>query len=646
MSNITATGQIPKITTKQSDLDNELIKLCQDTYNIANKETEDSVLEGQAILDLYHNHQWTSAQRTTLTSRGQPVETYNVVKMLSHAMVGYFDTVANQISVEPRHMNSATSAMVVNDSVQYVQDTNDFETIRRKLQLDLLLTGLCVTYETVTPRGVTDAYGREKYDINLERVPSWQVRIDPMSKRDDYLDARYIHRFKWLPEEELVARFGQKKMDSLTEYYNALDGDPTADWFNEYDTTAVGKYRQWNNYQVIHSVVKRKKKYYECVWSNDVMLERKEVSFKKVPFPYRPVKMFDSDKSEYYGAFREVAETQKAINQALIQIQQLINTSKAFVETNAVDDMDEFKKTFNMVNSIVAVTDLQGVRIEDMSKDIVSQYNIIEQALIRIKAVLGINDSFLGQAFASDSGRKVGMQKQSSASQLSIMTDRVTYTNKMIGWDIVNLIQQYWTAEDVIKVSDPINGIRYAKMNVPIQMPTGQVDEQTGKPETQPIMAPEEDPETGNYIKDKDGAIIMTPLNNPDTDVKYSEVDLTVVSSQANNAEERNQLLLETFINGPVGQTMLQLDPAGYLQAAAMMVQESGTKHAPALAQLLRNTAMKISNGEIDPTIAISGGDIQAILGGAMGGSNGGSNAVQGKKSQALQVPTRFNEGE
>jgi len=225
------------------------------------------------------------------------------------------------------------------------------------------------------------------------------------------------------------------------------------------------------------------------------------------------------------------------------------------------------------------------------------------------------------------------------------MTDRVTYTNKMIGWDIVNLIQQYWTAEDMIKVSDPVNGIRYARMNVPIQMPTGQIDPNTGEPITQPIMAPEEDPETGDYLKDKDGNIILTPLNDPATDVKYSEIDLTVVSSQTNNAEERNQLLLETFINGPIGQTMLQMDPAGYLQAAAMMVQESGTKHAPALAKLLRDTAMKISNGEIDPMLAMSGGDIQAIIGGAMGGSNGGSNAVQGKKSQQLQVPTRFNEG-
>ena len=646
MSNITATGQLPTVTIKQSKLDTDLLKLCKDTYEISNNELENSILEGKRMIDLYHNNQWTSAQRNVLTSRGQPVETYNVIKMLAHAMVGYFDTVANQISVEPRHMNSATSALLVNDVVQYIQDSNDYETLRRKTQLDSLLTGLSVVYETVKDTGKTDDYGRVVYEVELERIPSWQVRVDPMARKDDMSDARFQHRFKWIPEEQIEATWGKDKLASLTEYYNDLNGDVTAEWWSEYDSQAIGRYRQWNNYQVIHSVVKHKKKWYECVWSNETMLERKVVTFKKTPFPYRAVKLFESDKAGYYGAFREIAETQIAINQAIVQIQLLINTSKAFVETNAVDNIDEFKKTFNAVNAVVTVTDLAGIKIEDMSKDVAAQYSIISEALTRIKAVLGINDSFLGQAFASDSGRKVGMQKQSSASQLSVLTDRIKYQHKMVGWDIVNLVQQYYTAGQMIAVSDPINGIRYININQPIQMPTGEIDPQTGEPMTQPVFAPEADPETGEYMTDKEGAIILTPLNNPNTDIKYSEVDLKVVSSQTNNAEERNQLLLETFINGPIGQTMLQMNPAGYMQVASMMVQEAGTKHSPAIAKMLQDTAMMISNGKIDPMLAMSGGDIQSIMGGAMGGNAGGGNAVDGKKSQQLQVPTRFNTGE
>jgi len=646
MATITATGQLPTKITNMSKLDTTLLHLCKDTYEISYNELEDSINEGRCMLDYYHNDQWTNNQLRVLTSRGQPAETFNVVKMLTHAMVGYFDTVANQISIEPRHMNSSTSAMIVNDAVQYIQDTNDYETLRRKLQIDSLLTGLCVTYETVVDTGKTDNYGRPIYDISIERVPSWQVRIDPMSKRDDYEDARYIHRYKWLPEEEVIRLWGKAKLEEITAYYNALDGDTTADWWEEYSSEAVGKYRQWNNYQVVHSVVKYKNKIYECLWSGETLLEKKVVSFKKVPFPYRPIKLFEPVKAGYYGAFREIAETQLAINQAIIQIQQLINTSKAFVEKSAVENLDDFKKTFNTVNAVVTVTDLDGIRVEDMSKDIAAQYSIINEALTRIKSVLGINDSFLGQAFASDSGRKVGMQKQSSASQLSVLTDRVKYQHKMVGWDIVNLIQQYWTAERLIAVSDPVNGLRYAMVNKPLLMPNGEIDPKTGQPKMTPIFEPEEDPATGKYLKDKDGAIILTPLNDPDTDVKYAEVQLKVIATNTNNAEERNQLLLETVVNGPIGQALLQMNPAGYMQTAAMMIQESGTKNSPAIAKILNTTAAMVSKGQIDPTLAMSGGDASAIMGAALGGSNGGSNAVQGKKSQQLQVPTRFNNGE
>lgn len=644
MSNITAKGQMA--LSNMSKIDQDLIQLAQDTYRIAQTENAKSVAQGHVALDMYHNRQWTEAQLATLNTRGQPAETFNVFKMLAHAMVGYFDTVANEISVEPTHMNSAVSAMVVNDVVSFVQDRNDYESIRRQLQLDALLTGLAVCYETVKETGQTDQYGRKLYKIELERVPSWQVRIDPMSRRDDMSDSRFTHRFKWLPEEEVHRVWGAKKTKGLVEYYNELDGDPEADWYREYDSAAIGQYRQWNNYQIIHSVVSYKGDQWELVWSNYSLLEKKKVSFKAVRSPYRAVKLYQSDKAGYYGAFEEIIETQKAINQALIQIQQLINTSKAIVEDNAVENMDEFKKTFNRVNGVVVVSDLQGIKIEDMSRDIAAQYTIIDQALIRIKSVLGINDSFLGQAFASDSGRKVQLQSNSSASQLSILTDRIKYMNKMIGWDIVKLAQQYMTGEQFLRVADPVNGARYTAVNQPLMMPTGQEDPANpGQELMQPIFEAEEDPATGEYLKDEDGAIIMTPLNNPDTDIKFAEVDITVVASQSNNAEERNQLLLETFINGPIGAYVGQLDPAAYLQATSLMVQEFGTKHSPALAKLLQDLAAKINNGEVDPTLAMSGGDMQAILGTAMGGSGGGSNAVSGKKSQALQVPTRFNNG-
>ena len=453
-----------------------LIKKCKDMYKISNEAYEPSILEGKEVIDLYHNRQYTSAQLAKLSENGQPAETFNIIKMMTNAMIGYMETIVSEINIEPRYMSSATSALLLNDVVKFTLDTNDFEALEKRVKLDGLLTGLMVIYEEVVPTGILDEQGVEIMDIKLSHIPSWQVRIDHMARLDDYSDARHIHHFKWLTEEEIEDTFGKAVLDRLTEYYNFLDGDMQAEYGREYTVEREnGEYKQYDNYLIVKTIIRDKGKMYSVIWHDDVELEKKDITNSAIKFPYRVVKLSDSDITEYYGPFRDITETQKAINQALLQIQLLVNTSKAFVEDNAVDDVEEFKELFNRVNAIIPVVDLQGIRVEDMSRDVAAQYTIIDQALIRVKAVLGINDSFLGQAFASDSGRKVAMQTQSSASQLSNVTDKVVFLYKMIGQDLVELIKKHYKAEQIFRIAEPLNTQHYIHVNKPIQMPTGEL---------------------------------------------------------------------------------------------------------------------------------------------------------------------------
>ncbi len=647
MATPTAMGQI---TAPDNDSLDDVLIACRDFYKICNDAYENSVREGKEVIDLYHNRQYTAAQLIQIAENGQPAETFNVIKMMSNAMIGYMDTVVSEINIEPRYMGSATTALLLNDVVELTLDQNDFEAVNKKVKLDGLLTGLMVMYEEVVDTGRTDKYGQAINEIRISHIPSWQVRIDPMSSLDNYEDAIGISHFKWLREAELVNLFGQEKIDRLTQYYNFLDGDAEAEYSREYiGGEESGRYKEYDSFLIVKTIIKVGDKIWSVIWSDEVILEKVDISTNSVRFPYRAVKMSDSDISEYYGPFRDITETQKAINQALLQIQLLVNTSKAFVEDNAVDDVEEFKELFSRVNAVIPVQDLQGIKIEDMSRDIMAQYAIIDQALTRIKQVLGINDSFLGQSYASDSGRKVAMQVQSSASQMSSVTDKVQFMFKMIGQDLVKLVQQFYTAEQIFRISDPLNADHYVHINKPIEMPTGQITPQ-GQIVTNLIWTEDLDA-NGEPMTDSDGAIMMKPLTEPDTTLQFSEVDIKVISSNTQNADERNQLLMETFVNGPAGQILMQTNPAGYLRTLAMMVSEFGTKHSIEIARLLMETAMGIEQGSIDPRLAMVGGDLQAIMGAAMGGNNGaggqpggtmpnqGSQAPQGG-SQGPQSPT------
>jgi hypothetical protein len=652
MATPTALGQLPGNRSSTS-LD-PLLQECRDAYKISEEAYRDSITEGKEVIDLYHNRQYTEKQLKKLVEEGRPAETYNIIKMMANAMIGYMDTQVTEVNVEPRYMSSSTTALLLNDIVKFTLEQNDFETMNKKLKLDGLLTGLMVCYEEVVPTGRKDKYGRDLNEIKLSHIPSWQCRIDPMSSLDDYSDAKFLNTFKWLRAEEIVELFGQSKLDKLTEYYNFLDGDPQADYAREYKAgREEGRYRQHDSYLVVKTIIRYKKKIWSVIWNDEFILEKKEVSFNKVRFPYRVTKMSNSDISEYYGPFRDITETQHAINQAILQVQLLVNTSKAFVEDNAVDDVEEFRELFNRVNAVIPVQDLQGIRVEDMSRDIAAQYGIIDQALERVKKVLGINDSFLGSSFASDSGRKVAMQTQSSASQLTMVVDKVQYMFKMIGTDIVALAKQFYQAEQIFRIADPLNSEHYAHINKPIEMPTGQITEQ-GDLVTS-IIWTEDTQDDGTPKQDTDGAYLMTPLTEVDSTIRFSEVDIKIVATNGQNADERNQLLMETFINGPAGQILMQTNPAAYLRTLAMQVSEFGTKHSLEIARLLMETAMGIEQGSIDPRLAMVGGDLQAIMGSAMGGNQGaggqpggtmpsqGSTAPQGgpqgPKSPTLGLP-------
>ena len=67
------------------------------------------------------------------------------------------------------------------------------------------------SYVNVSKTGETDEFGRPKYKIEINHIPAMEIVMDPMSRLDDYSDARYIHRFKWMAKEQVIKQFGKEK---------------------------------------------------------------------------------------------------------------------------------------------------------------------------------------------------------------------------------------------------------------------------------------------------------------------------------------------------------------------------------------------------------------------------------------------------
>ena len=537
--------------------------------------------------EYYHNRQFTSMQESILENRGQPKETFNVIKLFTRMVVGYFSMVLNDIKIVPRQMQDTAIANLLNDVVDYILKFNHWETEADAVKIDGLLSGLMVTHVNVQPNGKSDLLNRDEYDIFISHVPSREIILDPMSRRADYSDARFIHRYKWVTEDVFVKLFGKEAKKKVDENYDFLNIDYSDEQYMYDDNSLVGfngAFKVQDNYLVVHTVMENDKgEWEEIFWCGETILKRINLTKLGMPLPYVVVKMNDSTKAEYYGIFKEILETQKAINQAIIRIQLLVNTNKAFVEEGAVENLEEFKAAFERVNSVIPVLDLNGIKIENLSQDIANQYMIINSAFDRIQKILGINDSFLGMAYASDSGRKVKLQQNATIVALRYITKRFELYYRLLGKTLLEFIKKYFTSYRVLRIADEVSGERWIEINRPMIGPDGR-----------PMLATLPDEKTGEPQKDKDGNIVVYPLQDPDTTLQFADVDVIIDVNAYNDEDERNQLLLETFINGAVGQALATVNPQGFFQISAMLVKSMKSKYSYDIAEILQQTAQML----------------------------------------------------
>lgn len=566
----------------------------KDTFIIGYECFEESRLEAMEIRDLYHNRQYTPAQLAELFDRGQPPETFNVIKMFSRMFIGYTSSVVNTIKVEPRTPDDVVPASVLNDLVTYTLDQNNFASESVRIKLDGILSGLMCCYETVRNTGEVDMFGREIYEINLTHIPSNEIILDPMSQRSDYSDAKFIHRFKWISKEDLKENFDAKKVEELEAYYNYTEL-VEADFSYKYNQEFMGRFKRYDNYLVVHTIIREGKKVWSVFWSDNTVLSKVEITHKKVKFPYRVQKLTETDRAEYYGLFKDIKESQNAINQAIIRIQLLVNSSKAFVEEGAVKNMEKFRVAFERVNGIIPVKSLNGVRIDNLSKEVADQYLIVDKALERIKAVLCINDSFLGQAMASDSGKKVQIQQNASIVALKYLTDAIENFYRLLGGDLVSLIQQYYTATQVVAVTDSDMSRRFVQINQPAVF---DITNLAGDVVARRYMFREVTDENGDPVKDDSGKILIEPIPYRESEIKFTKTEIKVESVAYNDQLEQNQAILDSVVNGTIGQVLLQFNPAGYLDLSAEAIRNTKTRAAPRIVEIINNTADMIRQSQ------------------------------------------------
>ena len=592
----------------------------QGTFKLSWDSFRESREKAEMIRNMFHGRQYDQCTLQELEDAGRPAEIFNVIRLFTRQLTGYYSTVYNTVEVKPVQYEDITTAELLNDVMRHIDRKNYVINVNETLRLECMLSGLMVHETKAVPRKndrgeiVTDDFGRTVYDITKKPVPSREILLDPMSTDEDGEDARFIHRYRWITKEDATEMFSKYKIDGLEAFSSNIAGEvidekvPFQNQFGDYE-----------NYLIVHTVMKDKKKKWSVWWSGDTILSKKEIKQDIVNFPYQVVKLQDTYEPSYYGIFEDVYESQNAINQAILQIQLLANSNKVIVRTGAVkeEDWEDFKKAIIRVNAVLEIDNPEDITILNMSGEIVQQYTIIDRAFNRIQQVLGVNDSFLGMAYASDSGRKVKLQQNATLMALRYLDVKFDLMYKLIGNDTIKLVKQYYTANQVLRIADESIGERWVEINKPLVDPVNQ----------QPFYDEVIDPETGEPEKDKYGNYLLAPLNDPKTDIGFTQVDLELVTVAYNDQDEKNQLMLETMINGPLGNALMATNPRGYIQAGGLIIKGLKSRYSDDLRRIFEETAQMMAPQQPNSSPA----DVPGV------GSP--------PKSQTLKLPQNTNEG-
>ena len=556
---------------------------------------EDSYEEARTAHDYYHGRHWGVDEYTQLIEKRIPPMYINMFRKLSDRLVGHLGTVVNTVRIIPQQRQDVALAEILNTLVNYTFRSNSFDTEEgQDIQLQGLLTGLfCCTCMPVAT-GQQDEFGRDKYQIEMKMVPVYDIILDPASKELDYSDARYIHRSLWLTEEQLLEEFPNVDVGKLS--IGVSSTGSSYDLHYRYNKTNTGNPCS-TMYNVIHSCVQDVKGKRESIyWCGGEEIERTEITYNRNKFPYVIHKVHREDTAnEFYGAFRDAIPHQQAINHAMISLHQIINTQKKFIGKNAVKDIDQFTKDLASPGvSAIPVEQLDQIIDAIKPGAAQEQLSIIRFHIEQLESQLGINDAFLGVANASDSGRKVEIQRQSTVTSLKTTERRTQQFTRNIARSVCNIIGQYFTFSDAYNIAEPGTVDRWVEINKPVLIIKR---DDNGNPildeNNQPIwnysFEEVRDPGSNKTMEDEDGNALYAPVVAYESEIRNFDSDIKVDTTIYNNEKEAAAELANTLLNSAAGQILKEVAPGAYLLAISELSRGLKTVATDKVADLMEN---------------------------------------------------------
>lgn len=457
--------------------------------------------------DYYDGKQLTPDEYDTLRKRGQPPIALNVIRSRVDYLKGLEKQQRRDPKAYPRNPQDEEAADAFTDGLRYAAEEIDYPAHRSAAFFDFLTYGYGGVELFADPEDPTD--------FGMTQVPWDRCFYDPHSCRPDFSDAAYLGVVTWMDYDDAVRKYPDK--------VNALEStlNTSADVGQTYDDKP-----RWS----IWSDPTRRRVRIVTIWHKvgNVWMWCEFTKGGKLASGESPYITKDGESlcplildSAYvdrdnnrYGVVRDLVDPQDEINKRRSKALHLLTVQGVIASKGAVDDVGKVRRELARPDFYVETTPGADQRFEIIRHDGLAsgQASLGEQALGYIMQQ-GPNAALLGKGTEDQSGKAIEAQQAGGLIELGDLMDALRRFDKRVYTFLASMMQQFWTEEKWIRVTDDELAPRYVGLNVPMMQEVQ--DPYSGQTWQQPAFDSTGQPMIQNPTADLDIDIIISDA--PDT---------------------------------------------------------------------------------------------------------------------------------
>lgn len=462
-------GQAQGITATQDDdfTHAELKKQYLDYLAIKNEE----IKEQQNARRYYHGAQWTADQIKALNKRKQPVVTYNRIGRKINAIVGLLEKQRTDPKGFPRTPKHEEGAEIATAVLRYVCD-------EQRWQEKSPLAGLSGAVDGIGGLELMLEQGdRGDVEVGFDIVDASSYFYDPRSLKADFSDAAYQGIAKWADIDQAIELAPDKEAEIRASVESGSDLTTNPDYEkNWFSTTDGGK-----KVRIVDHWYYKRGKWFWCLYTGSVILQRGESMF--VGEKGRTSCKFimysanvDQD-GDRYGFVRNMRSSQDEINQRRSKGLHILNTRRIII-AKSEQNKEQLRAEAARADGVIEYEPgTEPPTFDDAAKaqELTGQLNFLADAKQEIENY-GFNPALIGTGVQDMSGRAIQLQQQAGIAELGPYLLSFKAWKLRVYRAIWNAIQQHWTAERWVRVTDEDQVAQFFAVN------QVQVDPMTGQP--------------------------------------------------------------------------------------------------------------------------------------------------------------------